>query len=78
MVCRYYIIQTETKHIKHVAIMGDHYEYIAVYDVDDLMIASRNPQVIIDALTSEPINETVYVVSRYCRYGSWGNEPYVV
>ncbi len=35
--------------------MGDHYEYIAVY-VDDLMIASRMPQAIIDTLTSEPIN----------------------
>ena len=28
---------------------GDHYEYIAVY-VDDLLIASRNPQEIIDWL----------------------------
>ena len=34
---------------------GDHYEYIAVY-VDDLMIASKNPQGIIDALTSKPNN----------------------
>ena len=34
---------------------GDHYEYMAVY-VDDLMIASRNPQAIIDALTSSPNN----------------------
>ena len=33
---------------------GDHYEYIAVY-VDDLMIASRKPQAIIDSLTSEPV-----------------------
>ena len=31
---------------------GDHYEYIAVY-VDDLMIASRNAQSIIDVLTKE-------------------------
>ena len=29
--------------------MGDHYEYIAVY-VDDLMIVSKNPQAIIDML----------------------------
>ena len=35
--------------------MGDHYEYIAVY-VDDLMIASKNPQAIIDALEGKPIN----------------------
>ena len=34
---------------------GDHYECIAVY-VDDLLIASKNPQAIIDALTSEPVN----------------------
>jgi len=34
---------------------GDHYEYIAVY-VDDLMIVSRNPQGIIDELTSDPVN----------------------
>ena len=33
--------------------MGDHYEYIGVY-VDDLMIASKNPQAIIDALTAKP------------------------
>ena len=32
---------------------GDHYEYIAVY-VDDLLIASRAPQSIIDALEGEP------------------------
>jgi hypothetical protein len=32
---------------------GDHYEYIAVY-VDDLAIASRNPQGIIDALEATP------------------------
>ena len=31
----------------------DHYEYIACY-VDDLLIASRNPQSIIDALMAEP------------------------
>ena len=30
--------------------MGEHYEYIAVY-VDDLMIISKEPQKIIDALT---------------------------
>ena len=35
--------------------MGDHYEYIAVY-VDDLAIASRNPQAIIDALEGKPHN----------------------
>jgi hypothetical protein len=35
--------------------MGDHYEYIASY-VDDLLIASKKPQAIIDMLTSEPIN----------------------
>ena len=35
--------------------MGDHYEYIATY-VDDLTIASRNPQAIIDVLESEPNN----------------------
>ena len=28
---------------------GDHYEYVATY-VDDLMIASKNPQAIIDCL----------------------------
>ena len=33
--------------------MGDHYEYIAVY-VDDLLIASKNPQAIIDSLESVP------------------------
>ena len=32
---------------------GDHYEYIAVY-VDDLMIASREPQKIVDGLTAKP------------------------
>ena len=32
---------------------GDHYEYIAVY-VDDLLIASRNPQGIIDQLQAKP------------------------
>ena len=32
---------------------GDHYEYIAVY-VDDLLIASKNPQAIIDQLQSKP------------------------
>ncbi len=35
--------------------MGSHYEYIAVY-VDDLMIASKNPQAIIDYLKGDPIN----------------------
>ena len=34
---------------------GDHYEYVAVY-VDDLLIASKNPQEIIDALTGDPNN----------------------
>ena len=29
---------------------GDHYEHIAVY-VDDLLIVSRDPQAIIDSLT---------------------------
>ena len=32
---------------------GDHYEYIACY-VDDLLIASRNPQAIIDGLMAAP------------------------
>ena len=32
--------------------MGDHYEYIAVY-VDDLLIASKNPQKVIDMLTDK-------------------------
>ena len=32
---------------------GDHYEYIATY-VDDLLIASRNPQAIIDMLEAKP------------------------
>jgi len=35
--------------------MGDHYEYLACY-VDDLAIASRNPQAIIDALEGAPNN----------------------
>jgi hypothetical protein len=35
--------------------MGDHYEYIACY-VDDLAIASKNPQAIIDALEGAPNN----------------------
>ena len=35
--------------------MGDHYEYVACY-VDDLAIASRNPQAIIDALEGDPNN----------------------
>ena len=34
---------------------GDHYEYIATY-VDDLTIASRDPQAIIDDLEGEPNN----------------------
>jgi hypothetical protein len=34
---------------------GDHYEYLVVY-VDDLLIASKNPQAIIDALTGDPVN----------------------
>ena len=37
---------------------GDHYEYIAVY-VDDLMIASKNPQAIIDSLEGEPVKFTL-------------------
>jgi hypothetical protein len=32
---------------------GDHYEYIACY-VDDLMIVSKNPQTIIDSLQAKP------------------------
>ena len=32
--------------------MGDHYEYIAVY-VDDLLIASKAPQDLIDVLQKE-------------------------
>ena len=32
---------------------GDHYEYIGVY-MDDLLITSKNPQAIIDALMAEP------------------------
>ena len=35
--------------------MGDHYEYLAVY-VDDLLIASKKPQDIIDALEKKPNN----------------------
>ena len=35
--------------------MGDHYEYLACY-VDDLAIASKNPQAIIDALEGAPNN----------------------
>jgi len=35
--------------------MGDHYEYLAAY-VDDLMIASHNPEAIINALQGDPIN----------------------
>ena len=31
---------------------GDHYEYIAMY-VDDLLIASRNPELIIEILMKE-------------------------
>ena len=34
---------------------GDHYEYIAVY-VDDLLIASKDPQSIIKSLTDKPNN----------------------
>ena len=34
---------------------GDHYEYVAVC-VDDILIASKNPQAIADTLTSPPIN----------------------
>jgi hypothetical protein len=35
--------------------MGDHYAYLASY-VDDMAIASRNPQAIIDALEGAPNN----------------------
>ena len=35
--------------------MGDHCDYIAVY-VDDLLIASKEPKSIIDALESDPVN----------------------
>ena len=35
--------------------MGDHYDYITVY-VDDLLIASKDPKSIIEALESDPIN----------------------
>jgi hypothetical protein len=34
---------------------GDHYKYLAVY-VDNLLIASKNPQAIIDALMGDPVN----------------------
>ena len=34
---------------------GDHHEYIATY-VDDLTVASKNPQAIIDALKAKPKN----------------------
>jgi Reverse transcriptase (RNA-dependent DNA polymerase) len=37
---------------------GDHYEYIACY-IDDLMIASRNAQAIIDALEGKPNSITL-------------------
>jgi hypothetical protein len=35
--------------------MGDHYECIMVY-VDDLVIASKNPEAIIESLKSKPVN----------------------
>jgi hypothetical protein len=35
--------------------MGDHYDYITVY-VDDLLIASKDPKSIIEALELDPIN----------------------
>ena len=35
--------------------MGDHYEYVATY-VDDLMIASHNPQAIIQSLENKPVS----------------------
>jgi hypothetical protein len=35
--------------------MGDHYKYLALY-VDNLAIASKNPQAIIDALEGAPNN----------------------
>ena len=34
---------------------GDHWEYIACY-VDDLLIASKNPQAIVDSLEGKPNN----------------------
>ena len=34
---------------------GDHYEYIAVY-VDDLLIAAKEPQILIDQLLGKPYN----------------------
>jgi hypothetical protein len=35
--------------------MGDHYKYITAY-LDNLLIASKNPKSIIDALESDPVN----------------------
>jgi hypothetical protein len=35
--------------------MGDHYKFISVC-VDDLLIASRNPEAIIESLESKPVN----------------------
>jgi hypothetical protein len=35
--------------------MGDHYKYLASY-IDNLAIASKNPQAIIDALEGAPNN----------------------
>ena len=47
--------------------MGDHYEYIAMY-VDDLTIASRNPQAIIDVLEAKPINFSLRELEKLMSY----------
>ena len=52
--------------------MGDHYEYIATY-VDDLTIASRNPQAIIDVLENKPNNFKLK-----CQFGTHSMYLYVV
>jgi Reverse transcriptase (RNA-dependent DNA polymerase) len=48
---------TSTKAIENIWLkdMSSHYEYIAVY-VDDLMIASKNPQMIIGRLAAVPFS----------------------
>jgi hypothetical protein len=43
-----------TKNIPDIFLM-DHYKYLAVY-VDYLLIASKDPQAIIDALTGDPVS----------------------
>ena len=40
--------------------MGTHYEYIGTY-VDDLLIASKNPKKIIDALKEVYVLKGVYI-----------------